>query len=157
MSKIKSNYRISLNWTFWFFNGSFFNQYLPNGILRYLQITSHFDQAASLLFEPFRLMLLFFSSTCLTSGYAASITVTSDGTRHKRFIHVYTLGALTIATCGFPAKYKTTTLSRLSSITTFFSKQFPPKCFCKLVNNIISCYWNKSVSCRTSGLEMAAV
>ena len=30
-------------------------------------------------------------STFLTSGYATSIRVTSDGMRHKRFIHIYML------------------------------------------------------------------
>ena len=66
--------------------------------------------------------------------------------------------ALTIATWGFPAKYNATTLSCLNCIRyDFFAKQLSPKCFCKLVNNLISCYWNKSVSCRTSGLEMTAV
>ena len=36
------------------------------------------NQVGFLLFVPFLLMLLFFSSTFLKSGYAASITVTSD-------------------------------------------------------------------------------
>ena len=63
----------------------------------------------------------------------------------------------TIATSGVPAKYKAITPSHLNFIrNNFFSKQFPPKCFCKLVNNISS-YWNKSVSCRTSSLEMTVV
>ena len=64
---------------------------------------------------------------------------------------------LTIATCGFPVKYKATTLLRLNSRITFCSKQLSSKCFSNLVNNIISFHWNKSVSCRTSGLEMTAV
>ena len=45
----------------------------------------------------------------------------------------------------------------MNSITNDFSEQCTSKLFCKLVDNIISCYWNKSISCRTSGLEMTAV
>ena len=112
-------------------------------------LSHFFDQVASLLFEPFQLMLLFFSSTSLTSGYAASILVTTDGTRHKIFIHIYTLEGANDSHLWF---------SSLNSITNnFFSKPFPPECFCKLVNKIINCYCNKSVSCRTSGLEITAI
>ena len=108
-----------------------------------------FDQVASLLFEPFLLMLLFFfrllpwrRATLPVSRYRAIVRDTKD---LFTFLHCR---ALMIVTCGFPAKYEVTLLSRLNSITNnFFSKQFLPKCFCKLVNN----------RCRTSGLEMAAV
>ena len=55
---------------------------------------------------------------------------------------------------GFPAKYKAITLSRLNFIRNHFSSECNrSKCFCKLVNNQMN-YWNKSVSCQMSGLQM---
>ena len=73
--------------TFWNFNDfipSLFFNILPNGILRYVQLTSHFSATAasikSVLYfsNNFCWCCCFFPSTSLTSGYAMFITVTSE-------------------------------------------------------------------------------